>query len=135
VTTQSTSLRPGLRLASQVCSTEIIVVRSGTQPLTLLCGGVPMQERGAAGASKVSRDDGQMRGSLLGKRYTHPEDPAFEVLVTAAGDGTLSADGKELVLKEAKPLPASDLRPTPTSAWRDSVRRQRGSAVSEGPLR
>jgi hypothetical protein len=57
-----------------------------------------------------------MRGSLLGKRYTHPEDPAVEVLVTAAGDGTLSADGKELVLKEAKPLPASDLRPEWPSA-------------------
>jgi hypothetical protein len=121
MTTQSMSLRPGLRLASQVCGTEIIVVRSGTRPLTLLCGGVPMQERGAAGVpgvsrDDVSRDDAQMRGSLLGKRYTHPEDPAVEVLVTAAGDGTLSANGKELVLKEAKPLPASDLRPQWPSA-------------------
>jgi hypothetical protein len=115
VTTPSTPLRPGLRLASQVCSTEIIVVRSGTQPLTLLCGGVLMQERGAPGAPTVSRDDGQMRGSLLGKRYTHPDDPAVEVLVTAAGDGTLSADGKELMLKEAKPLPASDLRSKATN--------------------
>lgn len=115
MTTPSTPLRPGLRLASQVCSTEIIVVRSGAQPLTLLCGGVLMQERGAPGAPTVSRDDGQMRGSLLGKRYTHPDDPAVEVLVTAAGDGTLSADGKELVLKEAKPLPASDLRSKATN--------------------
>jgi hypothetical protein len=116
VTTPSTPLRPGLRLASQVCSTEIIVVRTGTRPLTLLCGGVPMRERGAPGAPEVSRDDAQLRGSLLGKRYTHPEDPAVEVLVTAAGDGTLSANGKELVLKEAKPLPASDLRPQWPSA-------------------
>jgi hypothetical protein len=103
-----TPLRAGLRLASQVCTTEVIVVRPGSQPLSLRCGGVPMRERGAARDADAVPAVDQMRGSLLGKRYTHPQDPAVEVLVTVAGEGTLSAAGHDLVQKEAKPLPASD---------------------------
>ena len=107
MTSPSTPLRTGLRLASQVCTTEVIVVRPGSQPWTLFCGGVPMLERGAQ-AIVAAPDAEQMRGSVLGKRYAHPHDPTVEVLVTAAGAGTLSVDGHELVLKDAKPLPASD---------------------------
>ena len=108
MTSSTLPLRTGLRLASQVCSTEIIVVRPGARPLSLQCGGVPMRERGVDATAGTAPDPARMRGSALGKRYTHPDDPAVEVLVTAGGDGTLSADGRDLVLKEAKPLPASD---------------------------
>ena len=45
-------------------------------------------------------------GTLLGKRYT--DDGALEVLCTKAGEGSLSIGDTPLVLKEAKPLPASD---------------------------
>jgi hypothetical protein len=51
---------------------------------------------------------GKLGGALLGKRYTHPADPGLEVLVTAPGEGSLSDGEVDLVLKEARPLPASD---------------------------
>jgi hypothetical protein len=42
----------------------------------------------------------------MGKRYV--DDAGAEVLVTKAGTGTLSIGTVPLVIKEAKPLPASD---------------------------
>jgi hypothetical protein len=45
--------------------------------------------------------------SLVGKPFAQP-DAGLEVLVTKAGEGTLSIDGVALPLKEAKPLPSSD---------------------------
>jgi hypothetical protein len=47
-------------------------------------------------------------GTQLGKRYTLGGDAALELLVTKPGKFALSIDGTPLVLKEAKPLPASD---------------------------
>ena len=44
-------------------------------------------------------------GVVLGKRY---EGEGIELLCSAAGDGTLTSDGRPLALKTAKPLPASD---------------------------
>lgn len=43
----------------------------------------------------------------LGKRYKQA-DGELEVLVTKAGAGVLAAGGAPLVLKDSKPLPASD---------------------------
>jgi len=108
MSTEAVGLRAGLRLKSQVCATEVIVVRPGTRPLSLCCGGVQMLGREASGPAGVTPVAERMRGSLLGKRYTHPEDDAVEVLVTVSGEGTLSDGETDLVLKEAKPLPASD---------------------------
>jgi hypothetical protein len=45
-------------------------------------------------------------GSAMGKRYV--DEGGAEVLVTKAGAGSLSVGATTLVLKEAKPLPASD---------------------------
>jgi hypothetical protein len=42
----------------------------------------------------------------MGKRYI--DDTGAEVLVTKAGSGSLSIGTIPLVVKEAKPLPASD---------------------------
>ena len=47
-------------------------------------------------------------GTQIGKRYTLSGDAALELLVTKPGKYGLSIDGTPLVLKEAKPLPASD---------------------------
>ena len=47
-------------------------------------------------------------GTKLGKRYTLGGNAALELLVTKPGKYGLSVDGEPLVLKEAKPLPASD---------------------------
>ena len=49
---------------------------------------------------------GSSDGNAMGKRYV--DEANAEVLVTKAGVGTLSVGTTALVLKEAKPLPASD---------------------------
>lgn len=108
MTADSITLRAGLRLKSQVCGAEVIVVRPGSGPVALHCGGVPMVERGAVMTQQAAAVPGRLGGARLGKRYTHPDDPGLEVLVTAEGEGTLSDGETDLVPKGAKPLPASD---------------------------
>ena len=101
-------LRSGMRLQSQVCSTEVIVVRSGAKPVQLRCGGSPMVGLDAArsaGGEPAGRFSG---GSKLGKRYTHPEDNSLEILITKEGAGSLSDGQVELILKQTRHLPASD---------------------------
>jgi hypothetical protein len=102
-----TQLNPGQRLRSQVCTTEVIVVRAGDGSVEPTCGGLPLvpadvANDGAAGEVAL------MTGSSIGKRYTSPSDAAFEVLVTKGGLGTLGDGRTPLVPREAKPLPASD---------------------------
>ncbi|MEU8796486.1 hypothetical protein [Spirillospora sp. NPDC048819] len=102
-----TVIKPGTRLHSQVCGTGVIVVRPASSAIDLRCGGVPMSpsaDRATVGEPRSPFDG----GSLLGKRYTHPDDDSFELLVTNPGEGTLSDGDTPLVVKEAKPLPASD---------------------------
>ena len=72
----------------------------------MTCGGVTMV---AAGEEPVAGalDDGASEGTLLGKRYVDDDD-TMEVLCTKPGAGSLGANGTSLLLKEAKPLPASD---------------------------
>lgn len=99
-------VKNGNRLRSQVCDTEVIVVRAADSLDDLRAGGVPMipidgkPEPGATAAAELSE------GNLLGKRYV--DESGAEVLVTKAGAGTLSIGATPLALKEAKPLPASD---------------------------
>jgi hypothetical protein len=100
-------LRTGMRLRSQVCDTEVIVVRPLDRPGELECGGAPMVER-SSDSPRSELDPAHSTGSLLGKRYTLRSDDQLELLVTVAGAGSLSFDGEELVVKDAKPLPASD---------------------------
>jgi hypothetical protein len=100
-------LKVGARLRSQVCETEVIVVRLGGDPVELTCGGHPMLGLAADPATGLTPADGLDGGSLLGKRYT-AADTDIELLVTKAGKGTLANGNEPLVLKEAKPLPSSD---------------------------
>jgi hypothetical protein len=101
-------LKPGQRLRSQVCSTEVIVVRLPSGEIDLRCGGTSMVAVGSEVAEGQSPQAGLDTGSQLGKRYTSESDDTLEILVTKAGAGTLSDGSVVLVLKEAKPLPASD---------------------------
>ena len=102
-------LKTGARLRSQVDATEVIVVRPPQGDLELTCGGHPMIDVKAEPADGLVADPALMTGTAMGKRFTHPGDDALEVLVTKAGKGTLAdAVGTALVVKEAKPLPASD---------------------------
>jgi hypothetical protein len=107
VTAAPVALRPGTRLRSQVCSTEVVVVRSGTGTVRLTCGGHPMVEFGSEVDTRAAIE-GLSGGSAIGKRYTAEADPTVEVLVTKAGAGTLADDRTPLVVRQAKPLPASD---------------------------
>jgi hypothetical protein len=101
-------LKPGLRLRSQVCSTEVIVVRPATDDLDLTCGGKPMVDLTADVDGSAAPAPGLDTGSQMGKRYTTEDESGLELLVTKAGDGTLAAGDIPLVLKDAKPLPSSD---------------------------
>ena len=99
-------IKNGTRLQSQVCETQVIVVRSADSLDDLRAGGVPMVPLDAEKAADLSLDPAFSEGNVMGKRYV--DENGAEVLVTKAGAGTLSIGTTALNLKEAKPLPASD---------------------------
>ena len=102
-------LNPGMRLRSQVCTTEVIVVRSGKDEFDVRCGGAPMVEHGTPVAESGSPVSGLDSGTELGKRYTTADgESLIELLATKAGAGALSIGTVPLTIKQAKPLPASD---------------------------
>ena len=99
-------IKNGTRLQSQVCDTQVIVVRTSHALDDLRAGGAPMIALDATADAGLRLDDDFAGGTLMGKRYV--DDSGAEVLVTKAGKGTLSIGSTALSLKEAKPLPASD---------------------------
>ncbi|MCB0927583.1 MAG: hypothetical protein U0R77_03365 [Mycolicibacterium insubricum] len=98
-------VKNGTRLQSQVDDTQVIVVRTADSLDDLRCGGAPMVALDAE-RSGGALDPAFAGGTLMGKRYV--DDGNAEVLVTKAGQGTLSVGDTPLSIKEAKPLPASD---------------------------
>ena len=96
-------MKPGTRLKSAACDTEVMIIRCGDGVIE--CGGAPMGEVKLAEASKLNIDFAE--GPLLGKRYVDA-DGQFELLCVKSGNGSLSVNGVALVTKDAKPLPASD---------------------------
>ena len=99
-------IKNGTRLQSQVCDTQVIVVRTADSLDDLRAGGVAMVPIDGEKASDVTLDPAFSDGNAMGKRYV--DETGAEVLVTKAGAGTLSIGTTALNLKEAKPLPASD---------------------------
>jgi hypothetical protein len=99
-------IKNGTRLQSQVCDTQVIVVRSADSLDDLRAGGVPMVPLDAEKSADATLDPAFAGGNAMGKRYV--DEAGAEVLVTKAGAGTLSVGDTALSLKEAKPLPASD---------------------------
>ncbi|GFG51316.1 hypothetical protein CQY20_29365 [Mycolicibacterium agri] len=99
-------IKNGTRLQSQVCDTQVIVVRSADSLGDLRAGGAPMVPIGEEVSSEFTLDPAFSDGNLMGKRYV--DENGAEVLVTKAGKGTLSVGTTPLTIKEAKPLPASD---------------------------
>src|SRR4051794_27112424 len=97
-------IKNGSRLASQVCDTQVIVVRSADSLDDLRCGGAPMVEMGGERSGEL--DPAFADGSVMGKRYV--DETGAELLVTKPGAGSLSIGETKLTLKEVKPLPASD---------------------------
>ncbi|MCP9273195.1 hypothetical protein [Mycolicibacterium arenosum] len=99
-------IKNGTRLQSQVCDTQVIVVRASDALDDLRIGGAPAVPIGDPVDESLSLDDAFAAGTLMGKRYV--DDAGAEVLVTKAGKGSLSVGTTPLEIKEAKPLPASD---------------------------
>ena len=100
-------LRPGLRLESATCDTQVVVVRAPKEAadVDLRCGGAPMRELGTGGERVPISATGD--ATLLGKRYAD-EDLGLEVLCTQGGEGALAIEDAPLLVKGAKPLPSSD---------------------------
>ena len=96
-------MKPGTRLKSAVCDTEVMVIRCGDGAIQ--CGGVAMGEARPEVTGDPSAD--HANGTLMGKRYVDA-DGAFELLCVKPGKGSLAVDGVSLTTKDAKPLPASD---------------------------
>lgn len=105
-------VKPGTRLRSVVCNTEVIVVRAPSGDVRLCCGGRPMEfiERNGSRSepARVEAIDAALRGgTLLGKRYVATE-TELELLCTRSGEGTLTIGESPLEVKSSKPLPSSD---------------------------
>ena len=97
-------MKPGSKLKSAVCETEVMVIKAAAG-MAVACGGAPLvaerpAERPAINAALAG-------GTKIGKRYINA-DNSLELLCVKAGQGTLTLDGVALLLKEAKPLPSSD---------------------------
>jgi hypothetical protein len=99
-------IKTGTRLQSQVCDTQVIVVRSSDSLDDLRAGGVPMVPLGSEKSGDAQLDPDFSGGTVMGKRYV--DDSGAELLVTKAGAGSLSIGTTLLEQKTAKPLPASD---------------------------
>jgi hypothetical protein len=96
-------MKPGTKLKSTVCDTEVMVIR-GSGAL-VECGGAPMAEERPA--ERGTLNPGSAQGTHIGKRYVDAAG-SLELLCVKAGKGSLSIGGIPLQLTDAKPLPASD---------------------------
>ncbi len=96
-------MKPGTKLKSTVCDTEVMVIRGAGG--TLACGGAPMADQ--APAERGSIDPNFAEGTKMGKRYVDAAG-TVELLCVKPGQGSLSLDGVALQIKDAKPLPSSD---------------------------
>jgi hypothetical protein len=111
------TVKPGTRLRSVVCDTEVIVVKAAAGDVWLHCGGQPMEliERNGPVSARTGSertvpfdiDPALATGTQLGKRYV-AADSELEVLCTRAGAGTLTLGGSPLTIRNSKPLPSSD---------------------------
>lgn len=96
--------KPGVKLSSRVCKTQIMVLRAPAVGLDITCGGAPMQIGDPESLSAMSGDN---TGTLVGKRYTDTEE-TMEFLCTRGGDGSVGVGGYVIDVKAAKKLPSSD---------------------------
>ncbi len=101
------ALKPGTRLFSAVCVTEMITVKAPAGEVELTIGGAPPVSSAAERDGSGSVAEGHGGGVAMGKRYVDDDD-TVELLCTKAGDGVPAIGGVALVLKETKALPASD---------------------------
>jgi hypothetical protein len=85
-----------------------MVVRTAPGEIDLRCGGAPLIDaREAPAGDPEFMPVPDAPGPQLGKRYTDSAG-TLELLVIKAGSGVLAVGGDALVIRSAKPLPASD---------------------------
>ena len=96
-------MKPGTKLKSVVCDTEVMVIRAGA--VVAECGGLPMVE--TRPAERGALNPAFAQGTKIGKRYVDAAGTC-ELLCVKAGQGALAIGGVVLLVKEAKPLPSSD---------------------------
>ena len=101
------TLKPGTRLFSVVCATEMIVVKASGAEVELTIGGVQPVTSASDRSTVGEVAEGHGGGAAIGKRYTDA-DGTIELLVTKPGEGVPAVAGELLTIKDAKPLPASD---------------------------
>jgi hypothetical protein len=99
-------LKAGTRLKSAVCDTQIMVIAAPDAEVSLTCGGATMLGMDAAPPAGLLLKEGG-EGTKMGKRYV-TDDGSLELLCTKPGKGSLEVAEKALIVKGAKPLPASD---------------------------
>ncbi len=97
-------MKPGTKLKSVVCDTEVMVIRGNSDGI-VACGGATMVDERPAERGAI--DPAFADGTRMGKRYVDAGG-TVELLCVKQGAGSLSLDGVALVTKDAKPLPASD---------------------------
>ena len=96
-------MKPGTKLKSAVCDTEVMVIRGGS--VVAECGGSPLVETRPVERGAI--DPAFAQGTKIGKRYVDAAGTC-ELLCIKAGQGSLSLGGVALQIKDAKPLPSSD---------------------------
>lgn len=96
-------MKPGTKLKSVVCDTEVMVIRGSG--MTVECGGKPMAPERPI--DRQALDPAFADGTRMGKRYVDAAGTT-ELLCVKPGQGSLSIGGVALQVKEAKPLPSSD---------------------------
>lgn len=99
-------VRPGSRLRSSVCQTEVIAVKADGD-MDITCGGVPMVDAGTEVPDSGLPTEGADGGTLMGKRYVSA-DETLELLCTKPGAGSLGIGATLMEPKATAPLPASD---------------------------
>ena len=96
--------RPGTRLYSSVCATEVMVIKFNASG-EVRCGGRAMSD--AAVPEKGGMDESLADGTLMGKRYVDDSN-TLELLCVKPGAGSLSCGEEPLREKATKKLPSSD---------------------------
>ncbi len=99
--------KPGTRLRSAVCNTEVMVIAAPAGEIDLTCGGAPLIDIAKDAPAGASPSPDAAGGTLMGKRYVN-EVGDLELLCTKPGEGSLALAGASLTVKGAKPLPSSD---------------------------